>query len=192
MAPYADLFRGSRKVLDIGCGPGLFLELLRERNIPAHGIDYDPIMVDMCRDKGLSASISDARSLISEEPEFDGVHLGHVVEHMDGPTMVNLLEECAQLLRPGGQILIRTPNWNNETVRGGGFWLDHTHVRPYPLELLDRILSDMGLVVTNKGYEEGGWQDTVIVARRPDAPPFAEALDAIASELRPNTVGQRR
>lgn len=166
MAPYADLFRGADRVLDVGCGPGLFLELLRERGIHGHGVDYDQDMVDVCKSKGLSASVSDARSLASNDQLWDGIHLGHIIEHLDGDAAVELMERCVAALRPGGVLLVRTPNWGNETVRNGGFWLDHTHVRPYPLELLERIFIDMGLEVAAKGHEPAGWQDTYILGRK--------------------------
>jgi glycosyltransferase involved in cell wall biosynthesis len=169
MAPYADAFRGCRRVLDVGSGPGTFLDLLRERGIPGLGIDFDPEMVDICRERGLEARVADARQLDATGEQFDGIHAGHVVEHMPGETMVRFLEECYELLQPDGLLIVRTPNWDNETVRNGGFWLDHTHVRPYPLPLLERIFLDIGLDVVVKGAEPGGWNDLFIAGRRPAA-----------------------
>jgi O-antigen chain-terminating methyltransferase len=89
-----------------------------------------------------------------------------VVEHLEGVAMVALFEACVRALAPGGLLLIRTPNWLNETVRMGGFWLDHTHVRPYPLELLERIYLDNGLTILQKGYEPAGWNDIFILGRK--------------------------
>lgn len=166
MAPYADIFKGRRHVLDLGCGPGVFLDLLRERGIQGTGLDFDPDMVAVCTEKGLHTEIGDVRTLSQDGQAFDGIHLGHIIEHMDGPSMIGLLEACLAVLEPDGLLLVRTPNWNNETVRNGGFWLDHTHVRPYPLELLDRVFQDLGLDVIAKGYEPEGWEDTYIVGRK--------------------------
>lgn len=93
--------------------------------------------IPVCRQRGLNASVADARSLDGHIEDFDGIHLGHVIEHMDGDAALKLLMRCTNALRPAGLLLIRTPNWENEIVRRGGFWLDLTHVRPYPLELLE-------------------------------------------------------
>jgi 2-polyprenyl-3-methyl-5-hydroxy-6-metoxy-1,4-benzoquinol methylase/tetratricopeptide (TPR) repeat protein/glycosyltransferase involved in cell wall biosynthesis len=166
MAPYADAFKGCENVLDIGCGPGIFLELLKERGISCLGFDYDPLMVQKCHEKDLSAQVADARTLSEHKEEFGGVHLGHVVEHMDGPTMVNLLGQCMNAMRPGGILIIRTPNWNNQDVHLEGFWMDHTHVRPYPPERLIEILTRLGMEITHAGHEPGGWEDTFIIAKK--------------------------
>lgn len=162
LAPYADLFRGRGPVLDLGCGPGHFLRLLAERGVEALGVDHDPDMVRVCLGAGLPARLGDLAGALPEGPEVGGIHLGHVIEHMDGPSAVALLERCAARLRPGGLLLVRTPNWANATVRSGGFWLDHTHVRPYPLELLERIFEDLGLEVAARGAESFGWNDLFI------------------------------
>lgn len=167
LAPYAERFLGCRKVLDIGCGPGYFMELLRERGIGCEGVDYDEAMVAACRERGLNAYVMDARGLTALSEKYDGIHAGHVIEHMPGEDAIRLLANCADLLLPGGKIVLRTPNWANKTVREGGFWLDHTHVRPYPPDLLERVFTDLGLKVVEKGFEPFGWEDTVVVAVKP-------------------------
>ena len=166
MAPYADAFCGCENVLDIGCGPGMFLELLMERGISGLGFDCDPEMVAICQNKGLKAKVVDGANLSGYFQEFGGIHLGHVIEHMDGESMVKILEACVTALRSGGLLLIRTPNWQNETVRNGGFWLDYTHVRPYPLPLLEKIYKDLGLEVIKKGFEMAGWNDLYILGKK--------------------------
>lgn len=171
MAPYAELFRGRRRVLDVGCGPGVFLELLRERGVEGEGLDTDPDMVAACRAKGFVASVGTAEALRATPGAYDGIHLGHIIEHMTGDAAVALLEQCTQALAPGGLLLVRTPNWANEQVRMGGFWLDHTHVRPYPLPLLERIFLDLGLEIAQQGHEPYGWEDAYIVGRKPAATP---------------------
>jgi len=166
LKPYANMFKRCKKVLDIGCGPGVFLELLKENGIESIGIDIDPLMVEICLEKGLKAQVGEAHIVEKYKEEFDGIHLGHIIEHMDGPNMLRLLEACVKALKKGGLLLIRTPNWLNETVRKIGFWLDPTHVRPYPLELLERIYSDLGLTIITKGYESFGWNDIYILGKK--------------------------
>jgi glycosyltransferase involved in cell wall biosynthesis/GT2 family glycosyltransferase/2-polyprenyl-3-methyl-5-hydroxy-6-metoxy-1,4-benzoquinol methylase len=166
MAPYADAFCGCEDVLDIGCGPGLFLDLLKERGISGIGFDYDPEMVAICQSKDLNAKVVDAADLSEYHEAFGGIHLGHIIEHMNGESMVKMLEACVIALRPGGLLFVRTPNWQNETVRNGGFWLDHTHVRPYPLPLLEKIFEDLDLEVIKKGFEPVGWNDIFILGKK--------------------------
>ena len=171
LAPYADQCTGRTDVLDIGCGPGYFLELLRERNVPGLGIDFDPAMVALCHEKGLSAEIADARTLAGWPERFDAIHAGHIIEHMDGETAIAFLEQCTASLKPGGLLIVRTPNWENDTVRHGGFWMDHTHVRPYPLPLLNQIFVDLGFTVRGAGAEPRGWNDLFIIGLKTPATP---------------------
>ena len=58
-------------------------------------------------------------------------------------------------------------NWRNDTVRQEGFWLDITHIRPYPLPLLKQVLQDAGFTVTKEGFETFGWNDTYILGQKP-------------------------
>ena len=165
--PYADAFRGCADVLDLGCGPGFFLDLLRDRGIAGIGIDFDPAMVNAARGRGHDARIGDHAMVATFHDAFDGIHLSHVIEHLWGDDAVGLLEASYAALREGGLLIVRTPNWGNATVRHGGFWLDHTHKRPYPLELLTKIAGDLGMTTVRAGYEPAGWEDTYLLLRKP-------------------------
>jgi glycosyltransferase involved in cell wall biosynthesis len=165
-APYAELFAGRERVLDLGCGPGYFLDLLRERGVTGIGIDLDPAMVDAARARGHDARTGSHADLGTFR-ELGGVHLSHVIEHLWGDDAIALLEASFAALGTGGILVVRTPNWGNATVRHGGFWLDHTHKRPYPLELLTKVLGDIGFELVQAGHEPGGWEDTFVVARKP-------------------------
>ncbi len=177
LTPYAREFAGSRLVLDVGCGPGTFLELLREQGVAGMGIDPDPMMVAHCQTRGLPAAVLYANDLPRLAGDFDGVHIGHVVEHLSGAQFDELMRHIVQRLAPGGQLLIRTPNWANAQVHGGGFWLDHTHQRPYPAPLLTKLLEGLGMTDVRAATEPNGWNDTVVRARKPavavESPPVA-------------------
>jgi len=166
---YARFFEGCPgDVLDIGCGSGIFLELMRELGLPAYGLDPDPDMVAVCQDLGLEALAGDERRLSEFQPgALGGIHASHIIEHVDGERAIAMIEQARRVLRPGGLLVIRTPNWRNQAVRHEGFWLDITHIRPYPLPLLKQVLEDAGLVVEQAAFEEFGWQDTYISARQP-------------------------
>jgi glycosyltransferase involved in cell wall biosynthesis len=163
--PYANAFTPG-KVADVGCGPGYFLDLLRDRGIAGFGIDVDPAMVDAARGRGHEAVVGNHTTLAGLPEEFTGIHLSHIVEHLWGDEVIELFEGVKTALRPDGLVIVRTPNWGNAAVRHGGFWLDHTHKRPYPRELLEKILTDLGFETIQAGFEPGGWEDTYVVSRK--------------------------
>jgi SAM-dependent methyltransferase len=156
-------------VLDIGSGSGLFLEIMRDDlQQPAFGIDPDEDMVKVCQKLGLSVLPGDERTLADFQMDaLGGIHASHIIEHIDGSRAIALVENAFRVLRPGGLLLIRTPNWRNETVRQEGFWLDITHIRPYPLPLLKQVLQDAGFTITKEGFETFGWNDTYILGQKP-------------------------
>lgn len=162
--PYADLFAGRAPVLDIGCGPGYFADLLRERETACLGLDIDPEMVRASQERGHETIQGDDTSIAGLAQRFRGIHLSHVIEHVWGDDAVRLLEACATKLESDGILVIRTPNWGNRHVRKHVFWLDHTHKRPYPRELLAKLLGDMGLHVYSAGAEPYGLNDLYVVA----------------------------
>ena len=162
--PYADMFAHRAPVLDIGCGPGYFADLLRDRATACLGLDIDPEMVRASRERGHEAREGDDKSVADLPGSFGGIHVSHVIEHLWGDDAVRLLEVCAAKLAPDGILVIRTPNWGNRHVRRHVFWLDHTHKRPYPRELLSKLLTDIGLHVFSTGAEPYGLNDLYVVA----------------------------
>lgn len=167
-AKYAVYFKDCLDpVMDIGCGSGIFLEILRDMFIPGLGIDYDQDMVDVCNELGLSAILADDQTIGNYDNYFGGIHASHIIEHVDGDRAIALVENCLKALKPGGRLVIRTPNFRNDNVRVEGFWLDITHIRPYPLALLREVLNDTGFEVIDEGFEPGGWNDTYIVGKKP-------------------------
>lgn len=165
-APYASLLKLYSPVLDFGCGLGIFLEVLAADGAEGHGIDVDPEMARAVRAKGFRASVGSIEELQKLQIDFGAIHLSHVVEHMWGDEVVALIESCFAKLRPGGLIVIRTPNWENINVRHRGFWDDHTHKRPYPVGLLNRLLSDTGFTPVLSGNEPFGWEDSYVIAQK--------------------------
>lgn len=155
-------------VVDIGCGSGIFLELLRDLRVPGFGIDPDADMVAVCQELSLQALPGDERLLATFAADsIGGIHASHVIEHIDGDRALSFIEHALRVLMPGGLLIIRTPNWRNQTVRHEGFWLDITHVRPYPLPLLKQVLEDAGFEIVAQGFEDFGWNDTYIFGRKP-------------------------
>lgn len=172
--PYASLFARARNVLDVGCGPMYFADLLRDAGVETVGIDLDPAMVKLGQSRGHTVFQADHRHIASYQSEFGGVHISHVVEHLWGEELVILLEDSFKALRPSGLLIVRTPNWKNQYVREHLFWMDHTHKRPYPPDLLVRMLTDIGFVHVRSGAEPFGVNDVYVIAVKP---PGSSAMD---------------
>src|SRR5205085_107354 len=83
------------------------LELLREANVPAFGVDKDAAMVEHCGRKGLSVEQADAFEFLRAlEPErVGGIFCAEVIEHFEAADVVDLLDLCARSLRPGAALV---------------------------------------------------------------------------------------
>lgn len=175
--PYADIFSGCDPVLDVGCGLGYFADLLRDRQVRCIGIDIDPAMVKASEERGHVAHVGDHRSLRDLGIQFGGIHISHVVEHLWGEEVVELLEQCTAVLRAGGRLVIRTPNFENAEVRRRMFWSDYSHRRPYNTEVLIKLLTDLGFVIEAAGPEPYGHNDLYVVAAKGALPEKKTRLD---------------
>lgn len=135
------------RILDIGSGRGFFLELLTENGYIPEGVDMDPTMQKVSAEQGFTVHTSDALTFLkSTNKQYDGIFASHIIEHMpidDGIEFISLIK---QHLAPGGVAIIITPRpgslWATEN-----FWLDTTHVRPYPYELMKKYFTDFELLV---------------------------------------------
>jgi SAM-dependent methyltransferase len=143
------------KVLDIGSGRGVMLRLMKGAGITAYGIDsFEEAVID-CRAKGLDVVCSDALSHLSLLPSasLGGIFCAHVIEHMQPTQAIELIKESFRVLKPGARIVIITPN-PKDLRTGERFWLDITHVRPYPEKLL-RVLMGRAGFINISTHEDG-------------------------------------
>lgn len=95
-------------VLDVGCGIGNFVNWAQSRGMTAHGVDVDHDAVDSARSRGLSASLFDDLADHMKPDSVDVVALWDVIEHTSEPHQ--LLQRAVSYLRPGGFVLIETPD----------------------------------------------------------------------------------
>jgi O-antigen chain-terminating methyltransferase len=144
---YLSDFSGRRNVLDIGCGRGEFLEMIREAGVPARGIDLSEESVAMCRAKGLEAEVADLFVYLNDLPEasLDGIFCSQVVEHLPPERLPVMIELCASRLSRGGVIAIETPNPECLAIFATHFYLDPTHTRPVPAALLAFYMEEFGI-----------------------------------------------
>jgi 2-polyprenyl-3-methyl-5-hydroxy-6-metoxy-1,4-benzoquinol methylase len=144
---YLPHFQGCRNVLDIGCGRGEFLEMMRAAGVPATGIDLDPEAVATCRHKKLEAEAADLFVYLENLPEasLDGIFCSQVVEHLPADKLPQMIRLCASRLQRNGVIAIETPNPECLAIFATHFYLDPTHQRPVPHPLLAFYLEEFGV-----------------------------------------------
>jgi O-antigen chain-terminating methyltransferase len=142
---YAGRFQG--EVLDIGCGHGEFLEVMRESGVAARGIDLSADSVAYCRAKGLEAEQADLFAYLDALPDksLDGIFSSQVVEHLAPNRIPEMVRLCAAKLCSGGLLALETPNPACLAIFATHFYLDPTHVRPVPSALLAFYMEENGL-----------------------------------------------
>jgi SAM-dependent methyltransferase len=143
---YLPYFKNCRRIVDLGCGRGEFLELLKENGVAGVGVDLNPDAISACRAKSIEAHQSDIFGYLSAQPDesFDGIFCVHVVEHLAPETLPNLVNLAARKLKPGGLLAIETPNPGCLAIFAGDFYLDPTHQKPVPSRQLDFYLQEAG------------------------------------------------
>lgn len=148
---YINSFSQCSKVLDIGCGKGIFLELLKENGIDGLGIDSDPDLVSICKEKGLDAIAVDGYEYLSEieSENIDGIFMGHVIEHFPVNKRIDFIKKCYEKLAYGGIFVLETPNTTSSFVMHKVYYLDPTHDKPVHPEALQHICNEIGFTTIN-------------------------------------------
>ena len=167
---FEDQFRGSREIikerlrayqpflenlraidpngqaLDLGCGRGEWLEILGELNIAASGIDLDEGMLSDCRKLGLNVEQGNALTKLSQQADNSLVLISgfHLAEHLSNADLQTLIQESHRTLKPGGLLILETPNTENITVATINFYFDPSHLRPIPAKLLQFLTLHFG------------------------------------------------
>jgi O-antigen chain-terminating methyltransferase len=137
---------GDGLVLDLGCGRGEWLEVLSEHGYASRGVDLNGVMVREAQTLGLDAIEQDViahlRSLGSES--VSAITSMHLVEHLPYEVLIRMVDEALRVLRPGGVLILETPNPENLTVGSYWFYMDPTHRNPIPPPLLQWIVEARG------------------------------------------------
>jgi O-antigen chain-terminating methyltransferase len=143
--PYVDDFRDHAPVLDVGCGRGELLGLLREAGVPARGVDADADMVSYARGDDLDVEQADALAYLEslDDGSLGGIFAGQVVEHLPAPALVGLLELAARKLRPGGLFVAETINPLSPLALRS-YFADLTHAQPLVPDTLALLARQAG------------------------------------------------
>jgi len=183
---YVDDFREAAPVLDLGCGRGEFLGLLREAGVEARGVDADADMVAFARGEELDVEQADALAALEalDDGSLGGIFLAQVVEHMPPPQLVRLLELAHAKLRPGGVLVAETIN-PLSPIALRNYFADLTHAQPLVAETLALLAEQAGFGAVETRYLNEPPADERL--REVELPPEAEfdaAREALAQNVR--------
>jgi SAM-dependent methyltransferase len=136
-------------VLDLGCGRGELLLLLREAGVEAKGIESDSAIAEGARRRGLDVVEGDVLEVLrDQESESQGaVTAIHLFEHLTPALLVEVLSEIRRVLRPAGLLIAECPNPHTVRVGASLYWQDPTHQRPLLPETLELMLRAAGFEV---------------------------------------------
>jgi len=182
--PYADLLAGHAPVLDLGCGRGELLGLLRDAGIEARGVDADADMVAFARGEGLTVDHADALAYLEAlaEGSLGAITALQFVEHLPPAALVRLLELAAARLRRGGALLLETINPVSPAALRN-YFADLTHAQPLVPATLELLVREAGLADVEVRYvnEPGAKLEEVEL---PDGEEFDGARAALAANTR--------
>ena len=140
--------------MDIGCGRGDWLDLLKEEGLQGRGVDVSSVMVEQCRRRGLDVIEGDMLAYLRNLPDnsLSAVTSFHLIEHLSFEILIELLDEVRRTLKPGGLIILETPNPKNLAVGACNFYADPTHHKPIYPETIQFVLSNRGFTDVHLNY----------------------------------------
>lgn len=167
-ASFEDRFRGAREditeglriylphlkeagiqtgILDLGCGRGDWLELLREEGLGGRGVEINAILVEQCRSAGVEVIEADMLEYLRTLPDKSvrAVTGFHVIEHVPFEKLILLVAEIVRTLEPGGLVILESPSPENLVVAACNFYADPTHHKPVFPHTLKFLLTESGL-----------------------------------------------
>jgi 2-polyprenyl-3-methyl-5-hydroxy-6-metoxy-1,4-benzoquinol methylase len=162
LGAYLPIFDGASNVLDVGCGRGEFLTLLRSAGIPARGVDVNSEMIAAARDRGLDAEVADAIAYLQSQGDesVGGIFAAQVVEHLEPSYLMRFLETAFHKLRPGAPIVLETINPACWLAFFSSYLRDPTHVRPIHPETLEYLARASGFARVSIRYSAPVADDT--------------------------------
>ena len=143
---YLPFFKDCRRVADVGCGDGDFVELLREQGVDAFGVDNDPVAIQHLHERNVPVVEADVVTYLkSVAPgSLDGLFSAHLVEHLPYQAVYEVIHYAYRALKPGGRIVLTTPNARALVSHLEMYWLHFGHVAFYHPRLLCFFLHRVG------------------------------------------------
>ncbi|MCI5064718.1 methyltransferase domain-containing protein [bacterium] len=146
---YAEDFRGvPGEVLDIGCGRGELLEILRAEETPARGVDLDRGMISVAAERGLAVTQQDGFEALEQVSSgtLGGVIAIQVIEHLPPRQVEDLVRLAYDRLAPGGKLILETINPKSVLALSSNYFRDPTHIFPQHPDTLSYLCTKNGFV----------------------------------------------
>lgn len=142
----ANLFVGCDRVIDLGCGGGEFLDLLRGAGVNAEGIELDERLASRATARGLTVTHGDLMQFLwgVDDGAFDGAVMLQVIEHLAPQDVLDLVPLLYAKISPGGTVVVETVNPQSLYVYARAFYLDPTHTTPVHPAYLEFLFKEAG------------------------------------------------
>ena len=151
---YVPLLAASTDIVDVGCGRGELLGLLRDTGIRARGVDANHAMVEECLGRGLDVERSDALSYLEKQVDggIGGLVAIQVVEHFEPGYLARFLEMAYHKMRPGAPLVLETINPACWMAFFETYLRDLTHQRPLHADTLRYLVEASGFTSVDVQY----------------------------------------
>jgi O-antigen chain-terminating methyltransferase len=205
---YLPPLRGAGPVLDLGCGRGELLMLLREAGVPALGVEGDAALVEAAHRRGLEVVHGDVPEALRQlsDSSRGAVTAIHLLEHLPPATLLATLSEVRRVLKPGGLLVVESPNPHCLRVGASLYWRDPTHQHPLLPETLELYLKAAGFAVESVellhpfpeeqrlafGVHQGTDSDPAVAALAAQVLRLEQRLDALLNGPRDFAILARR
>ena len=135
-----------RPVMDLGCGRGEWLGLLRDHGIGGFGVDTNAVQIEEAQEAGLDVRLGDALQALADQPDasLSALTAHHLIEHLPFDAVAWITREATRVLAPGGLLLFETPDTRNVLVGATTFHTDPTHLKPMPAEVMGVLFETAG------------------------------------------------
>ena len=149
------------RVLEVGCGSGKMLKVMKDLDWCVEGVDFDPVAVENAKSKGLNVRLGNLEAQEYPESHFDANIMSHLIEHVYKP--LQLVKECYRILKPGGTLVIATPNsssWGHRIYGKDWRGLETPrHLYVYTISSLSRLAESEGFQTIKKwtSIRGGSW-----------------------------------
>jgi SAM-dependent methyltransferase len=157
---YLQFFEECERVVDLGCGGGDFVELLIAGGVDAIGVDVDPLAAQAMRARETPVAEQDVFAYLeqADPASVDGIYAAHLVEHLPYDKVLELIRLAYRTLRPGGVIVLTTPDPRSLYAHLEMFYLHFGHVSFYDPRLLCFFLEHVGFAEPASGSNDSSLQ----------------------------------